>query len=192
LIRSVVSKRYAKAIFDLVLSMSKEDPSAMNALDILKDISISIDQNPPLKNILFNPSYGTEEKKKALAAILKASPFQTIPTAAGISLRNFFFLLIKKNKLALLTDILERIEELKAGLSRTTPVTLTIARNLSGEEQEICHQKIETVLDRRIMLTVKIVPEILGGVIMQIGSKVFDASVKMRLSRLRDSLIKGV
>lgn len=187
----MVSKRYAKAIFDLVLSMSKEDPSAMNALDILKDISIAIDRNPSLKNILFNPSFGTEEKKKTLASILKASPFQSISPATGTYLKNFFFLLIKKNKLALLADILERIEDLKAGLSRTTPVTLTIARNFTGQEQETYHQKIEAVLGQKVMLTVKIVPEILGGVIMQIGSKVFDASVKMRLSHLRDSLIKG-
>jgi F-type H+-transporting ATPase subunit delta len=91
--------------------------------------------------------------------------------------------------LVFLPEIVVEIERLKAGLSKTTPVLLTVPVTLSEEEKSAFTQKFEKILKQKIFLTVKVSPEVLGGMTMQIGSKVFDASLQMKLSHLRQNLM---
>jgi F-type H+-transporting ATPase subunit delta len=183
-----VAKRYAKALFGLAYSQSKGDASFFRVLEILKDLSDTIQSNPSLKNILFNPSFGIEEKKRVLKGIVDGEAKEVSLILADY-LKMFLSILVKKSRLVFLPEIVEEIERLKAGLSKTTPVLLTVPVTLSEEEKTTFTQKFEKILQQKILLTVKVSPEVLGGMTIQIGSKVFDASLQMKLSHLRHTLM---
>ncbi len=183
-----MAKRYGKALFDLAYSQSKGDAGFFKALDILKDLSDSIQANPSLKNVLFNPSFGIEEKKKVLKGIVDGEA-KEVSAIQSNYLKMFLSILVKKSRLVFLPDIVEEIERLKTGLSKTTPVLLTVPVTLSDEEKSAFTRKFEKILQQKILLTVKVSPEVLGGMTMQIGSKVFDASLQMKLSHLRHNLM---
>ena len=185
---NTVAKRYAKAFFELAYSQSKGDAGFFNALTFLKDLSDSIQSNPSLKNVLFNPSFGIEDKKKVLKGFVDGEAKEVSEIQSNY-LKMFLSVLVKKSRLVFLPDIVEEIERLKAGLSKTTPVLLTVPVTLSDEEKSAFTQKFEKILQQKILLTVKVSPEVLGGMTMQIGSKVFDASLQMKLSHLRHNLM---
>ncbi|MHB8481435.1 MAG: ATP synthase F1 subunit delta [Nitrospiria bacterium] len=190
MLKNIVSKKYAKAFFDLVYAQTVADPSFIKVLDLLRDISETIPVNPSFKNILFNPSFGIETKKTLLRSVVDSQSKREIPAQALIFLKNFLSLLVKKNRLVFLPEIIVETQELRAGLSKTTPVILTVPVSLSEDEIKTFTKKFENILQKKIFLTVKFAPEILGGLTMQVGSKVFDASLQMKLAHLRSSLIE--
>ncbi|MBI1820185.1 MAG: ATP synthase F1 subunit delta [Nitrospirae bacterium] len=188
MLKNIVAKRYAKAFFNLIYAPSSSDPSFLKALDLAKDISETIPANPVFKNILFNPSYGMETRKAVLLKVVDSQVKREIPSLAVKFTKNFFSLLVKKNKLVYLPEIIVEIQSLRAGLAKTTPLVLTVPVALSAGQINTFTKKFENILQRPISLTVKTSPEILGGMTMQIGSQVFDATLQMKLAHLKGSL----
>jgi len=186
---NTIAKRYAKALFDLVYAESVKNDVFIKTLDLLKDLSNEIQSNASLKNVLFNPSYGIEEKKRILKALIDYQAKDAVSSNQANFLKNFVSILIKKSRLVYLPDIAEEIERLKAGLSKTTPVLMTVPLNLSDEQKNAFGETFEKMLKQKIQLTVKVSPDLLGGMTLQIGSKVFDASLQMKLSHLRNDLM---
>ncbi|MFI5303701.1 MAG: ATP synthase F1 subunit delta [Nitrospiria bacterium] len=186
---NTIAKRYAKALFDLVYAESAKNDVFIKTLDLLKDLSNEIQSNTSLKNVLFNPSYGIEEKKRILRALIDYQAKEAVSSNQANFLKNFVSMLIKKSRLVYLPDIAEEIERLKAGLSKTTPVLMTVPLNLSDEQKNAFGETFEKMLIQKIQLTVKVSPDLLGGMTLQIGSKVFDASLQMKLSHLRNNLM---
>ena len=188
MLKTIVAKRYAKAFFDLIYPQTGSDPAFVKALDLLQNISETIPLNSSFKNILFNPSFGIETKKKVLLGLVDSQSKNEVPPLAIQYLKNFFSLLVKKNRLVYLSEIMAEIQALRENLAKTTPVLLTVPAGLSKDEINLFTQKFETVLQRKISLSVKTSPEVLGGMIVQVGSKVFDATLQMKLAHLRRSL----
>ncbi len=188
MLKNIVAKRYAKAFFNLVYIPSSSDPSFLKALDLVIDISETIPANPEFKNVLFNPSYGMETRKAVLLKVVDSQANREIPSLAVEVTKNFLSLLVKKNKLVYLPEIIAEIQVLRAGLEKTTPVVLTVPVELSLHEINTFTRKFENILQRPISLTVKTSPEILGGMTMEIGSRVFDATLQTKLARLKGSL----
>jgi F-type H+-transporting ATPase subunit delta len=188
-LKHIVAKRYAKALFDLAYSQAKGDPAFFKNLDLVENLSETIQANPLLKNILFNPSFAIEEKKKVLRGIVDSCSKEGGASGINPYLKNFFSILIKKNKLVYLPEIVEEIRTLKAGLTKTVDVILTVPMRLTDDQKGAVTRKLEGAFRKKIMLTVRVSPSIVGGMMMQVGSKVFDASLQARLFHLRNSLI---
>jgi F-type H+-transporting ATPase subunit delta len=186
---NTIAKRYAKALFHLVYAEAGKNDVYIKTLDLLKDLSNEIQSNSSLKNVLFNPSYGIEEKKRILKALIDYQAKEAVSPNQANFLKNFVSMLIKKSRLVYLPDIAEEIERLKAGLSKTTPVLMTVPLSLSDDQKNAFGETFEKMLQQKIQLTVKVSPDLLGGMTLQIGSKVFDASLQMKLSHLRNNLM---
>lgn len=185
----MIAKRYANALFDLFYSQSKGDVRILQRLDLLKNISESIQSNVSLKNSLFSPSHGIEEKKKILKGLIDVQAGEWVSSDQAHYLKSFFSILVKKNRLIYLPDIVKEIERLKEGLSKTTSVLLSVPIGLSDDEKNRFGEMFERMLQQKVLLTIKVSPELLGGMTLQIGSKVFDASLQMKLNYLRHELM---
>ena len=134
---------------------------------------------PELRAVLRNPELAPETKADIVVEIIgEADPL----------LRNFLRLVAEKGRIGEIADIDRELDRLMAVEEGRLDVELTTAYELSdGEADEIVRQ-IEQTSGRRVEASRKVDPELIGGIVLQVGSRRVDASVRGRLERLRHEL----
>ena len=168
---SEIAGRYAKALIELPGSPDEQvqREKAMHQL-----------QNMPLVFRFFNhPDIDLEVKKNVLQKCL------TDPT-----LRNFILLLIEKGKLGYLSSISEKYLELLLAQKKISSTTLITALPVSAETVGHLKERLENFYHGSFVIRQEIDPTIIGGVILIIGNKMIDYSLKGRLDNLKKSLLK--
>lgn len=180
MITNAIARRYAKALVQL----GAEDGAVEKYQGELSGFEAVLAANPELKAIFTSPAYGIEAKREMLGELLaKLNLSQTVS--------NFLNLLLERNRLRFLPQIAVSYGILADSLSGVVRPTLTTALPL--EESQVAGIKgaLEKATGRKVVLNVVVEPSLLGGVVAQIGDKVFDGSVKTQLTRLQDILQKG-
>jgi len=98
---------------------------------------------------------------------------------------NFLKLLVDKGRVGFLMPILKRYQELLRQLRKTVLAEVTAAVELSDAQKEQIRQKVAKMTEaQQVDLEVTLDPELLGGVIIKVGSQVVDASLRGQLRRL--------
>jgi F-type H+-transporting ATPase subunit delta len=106
--------------------------------------------------------------------------------------KNFLMLTAEKGRAGQLEEIAREFERLLAREERRLSVELTTARELTDDEAAAIVAQIEEVAGgRRVEATRRVDPDILGGIVVQAGSYRADASVRGRLERLRQTLVRS-
>jgi F-type H+-transporting ATPase subunit delta len=105
--------------------------------------------------------------------------------------RNFLLLVAEKGRAGELDDMAAEFERLMAREERRLTVDLTTARELTDEEANAIIAQIEQAAGRSVEASRAVDPDLLGGIIIQVGSHLADASVRGRLERLRQILVKS-
>ena len=105
--------------------------------------------------------------------------------------RSFLLLVAEKGRAGELEEIAREFERLLAREERRLAVELTTARELTDEEAQAIVAQIEQAAGRSVEATRTVDPSILGGIVLQAGSYRADASVRGRLERLRQTLVRS-
>jgi F-type H+-transporting ATPase subunit delta len=105
--------------------------------------------------------------------------------------RNFLLLVAEKGRAGELEDIAAEFERLMAREERRLTVELTTARDLTDQEADAIVAQIEQAAGRKVEASRTVDPDLLGGIVIQVGSHLADASVRGRLERLRQTLVKS-
>ena len=134
---------------------------------------------PELRELLRNPQLDPRTKRAALEDLLAGS---------DELLRNFLLVLVDKNRAGQLEEIAREFERLAAKHEGVVHAELTTAVELSDEEAKELLQQIEQASGQKIEATRSVDPDLIGGMILQVGSQRLDASVRGRLERLRRDL----
>jgi F-type H+-transporting ATPase subunit delta len=134
---------------------------------------------PELRALLRNPQLDPRTKRAALEDLL---------TGADDLLRNFMLVLVDKNRAGQLEEIAREFERLAAEHEGVVHAELTTAVELSDADAKELLQQIERASGRRVEATRKVDPNLIGGIVLQVGSHRLDASVRGRLERLRREL----
>jgi F-type H+-transporting ATPase subunit delta len=172
---AVAHRIYAKALFDA----AKHENRLSLVREEFADFSEAVDSSPDLRNLLRNPQIDARAKKAGLDAVFgEADPV----------FLNFLRLCAEKGRLAETPEIRREFERLVAEEERVLEVELTTARELSAEESAEILRKIEQVSGRRVVAKSTVDPSLIGGLILQAGSFLADASVRGRLESLREEL----
>lgn len=130
---------------------------------------------------------------------MKISPKQyarsLVETAGGDSekegrvlLDRFFEILQKNNDLKKMPKIISEMEKINEAQSGVKKAKLATAVELSDVMKKEVAQKLENVFKERIVLSAKIVPEILGGIIIEAGNEILDASARATISKFKQAL----
>ena len=133
-----------------------------------------------LRNLLRNPQIDMRAKGDVLATILRDS---------DEVFRNFVGILVVKNRIGEIEAIHEEWERLLAARERVLEVELTTAVELSDDEAQEIVRRIEEAAGRRVEATRSVDPDLIGGLVLQAGSRRVDASVRGRLDQLREELL---
>ena len=171
----VVHRTYARALFDA----AKEQGSLARAREDLGDFVTATQEVPELAALLENPDVDRRAKRAALEELL---------ADADELVRNFLLLLVEKNRITGLPEIAREFDRLVAAEEQRLEVELTTAVELSDDEAREIVEQIERAAGRKLEATRKVDPNLIGGIVLQVGSLRVDASVRGRFERLRHEL----
>ena len=180
MINNTLARRYAKAL----VQIGSEGGLIDRFRDELTAIERVFSANADLKAVFSNPAFTAEQKKdimKDLIAKVKCSEL----------VGNFLLLLVDKNRVAFLDQIVHTYETLadeQSGIIR--PIIKTAFALDAGQVASI-QGALEKKSGKMVIPLVTVDQSLLGGVVTQIGDTAFDSSVKTQLKRIQDILQKG-
>jgi F-type H+-transporting ATPase subunit delta len=172
---SVADRVYARALFDAALEQNKLELVG----EQLKQVVEAEGEVPELRELLRNPQLDQRARAAALQDVLSDS---------DELLRNFLLVLVDKGRTGQLEEMAREFERLVAEHEGVVSAELTTAVELSDEEARDLLARIEDSTGRKVEATRKVDPDLIGGIVLQIGSYRLDASVRGRLNRLRREL----
>ena len=167
-----IARIYATSLFQAAEGRGKID-SIKSQLD---QFAAALDESKDLQLFLFSPYFSGEEKSAGIARILGDAEPEFV---------NFLQLLAERHRLPALQRIRTQYEALWAEHHKLLPVTVTSAVSLPQETIYKIGSSVEQQTGRKVELTGKVDDEIIGGLVLQVGNMVLDASIKGRLERLR-------
>jgi ATP synthase F1 delta subunit len=166
---------YAEALFEV-----GRDKGTLDTLQQqLGEFTDAVDRNRELQVFFFSPYLSTEEKKDGIKrAVTDAEP----------ELINFLELLVDKHRMPEIFRIRRELDELWKHENRRIDVTVTSAVELDSAVVEKIGQEVERQTGEEVDLSSAVDSDILGGIVLQVGNMVLDASIRSRLEKLRKSV----
>lgn len=175
----IIAARYASALFDIADERHALDQIAGD----LEKVKALLSDNAELRAALRNPLYSKESQGKAIAEIGKA---------AGLSplVLNFLGVLAKNRRLFALGAIADAFLAELARRRGQMSVDVTSAQPLTLEQTERLTEKLNQTLAAKVKVNAKVDPSLLGGLVVKIGSRLIDSSIRTKLIGL-ERIMKG-
>ncbi len=176
MIGSKVSKRYAKALF----SLGQEDGNFEQYGRDLTEFTQFFQDNNDFRQVIANPIFAVEDRKKVLQTVLEKSNFLD-------GVKFFLNLLLDKNRIGAMeaiADYYSRLTDEVSGFARAEIIT---ARPLREEALGRIERSLEGLTSKKIKSEVKEDGALIGGIVVKIGDLVLDGSVKAQLKGLKES-----
>ncbi|MBD2593939.1 F0F1 ATP synthase subunit delta [Nostoc spongiaeforme FACHB-130] len=175
-----IAQPYAQALMSVAQSKNLTEEFGNDAralLDLLQN-------SQQLRNFIDNPFIVPDTKKAVIS--------QVVGGGGNPYLRNFLLLLVDKRRIFFLDQILKQYLALLRQLNQTVLAEVTSAVALSPEQEEAIKQKVIAITNaRQVELETRVDSELIGGVIIKVGSQVIDASLRGQLRRLSLRLTNG-
>ena len=171
------TKRYSQAIFRMAL----EHKEINRWQSDLRKVASLMRENA-LLSLISNPDINLEEKSKTLSQRLG----DVNPLAIKLVL-----LLSAKGRLSIIDDIVEEYQSLAdnyRGIEGTETAEVTTAIPLNDEYQLKIAQRVTEIIGKPIMLKTRVDPDIIGGIIIRVGDKLIDGSIRSKLVALRKEI----
>ncbi|MEX0623992.1 F0F1 ATP synthase subunit delta [Saccharospirillum sp.] len=172
---STLARPYAKAAFNAAL-----DSKQLDAWSTQLSTLAAISQHETVDRLIANPELSAADKVRTLQ--------QLAGDALNEGGSNLVSVLAENRRLALLTEISEQFEVLKAEQEKTADVLVTSAFSLSDSQQKTLADKLTAKFSRQVQLTVEIDESLLGGVVIRSGDTVIDGSVRGKLAKLAEAM----
>jgi F-type H+-transporting ATPase subunit delta len=173
-----ISRRYARALLDVATESGRADAVA----EQLTAISGSLSQNRELEDVLLNPAYSREQRSRVLEALLGALG-KVEPVLA-----NTLRLLVERNRLGYLPDITRLFRDMADAQAGRLRGHVTSAVPLSPEALKQLSEHLKTLTQRTVVLEPRVDPSVLGGVAAQVGSTLYDGTLRTQLEQMRRQL----
>lgn len=167
-----VAEPYAQALMSFAQSHELTDRFG----DDIRDLIALLDDSSDLRDFLANPVMKESAKKAVLQQIVRDShPY----------LVNFLMLVVDKRRTIFLEKICEQYLEQLRKLKNIALAEVTSATELSEQQRQAVTDKVKGLTGAQsVELKAKVDPELIGGVVIKVGSQVFDASLKGQLRRI--------
>ena len=169
---------YARALFDVAKDQDKLD----DVRDQLGAFADALSETRELQVFFFSPYFSTAEKVDGLGRVV---------TGADPAIENFFKLLIEKHRMPVLFRIRATYDAMWEEENKLLPVSIISAVELDEGTVKELGDRIAEQTDRKVELSSQVDPDILGGIVVQVGNSVLDASVRNRLEQLRKQVVKA-
>ena len=173
-----IARVYAEALFDVAKDKDKLD----RIHDELDQFADALDDDREMQVFFFSPYFSSAEKQ---AGIEKAV------SGADDEFLNFLNLLNEKHRMPLIFRIRRQFEDAWKKENKKLDVTVTSAVELDPEVAKRVGAEIEKQTGQTVELSSSVDDDILGGLVLQVGNMVLDASIRNRLEKLRKSVARA-
>ncbi len=173
-----IARRYAEALFDIASSKKGGDKKAGEEL---AQIAALAESHEGLKETIANPTISRAEKAATFAAIAKKAKLSANVTSVLAQMA-------ENNRLEVLSATADAYAELQADANGEVKAEIITAGGMAKKNIDALTKAIEKSLGKKVSAEVTENPDILGGAMIKIGSRLLDCSVRGRLQRMEDSL----
>jgi F-type H+-transporting ATPase subunit delta len=171
---SGVAGRYATALFELAL----EAKSLEQVEADLNRFGEALDAFEDLTRLVKSPVFSADEQGRALAAILQELKIE------GLT-RNFLLLAAKNRRLFATSDMARAFRAMLARHRGETSASVTAAAKLTETQVTALKQALKAALGKDVMLEERVDASLLGGLVVKVGSRMIDTSLRTRLNSLK-------
>jgi F-type H+-transporting ATPase subunit delta len=180
LIAASVAKRYAKALVEVAAASNELDGVRQD----LRALAELLRDHRDLRQFVSNPSVSRRDASDVIKDV--AAAMQVRPLTA-----TFLQIVLEGGRLTGLETILRAYELLVDERLGRVKAVVTSAAPLGADAQERLRRRLGEVTGKDVYLELRQDPTLLGGVVTQIGSQVFDGSLKTQLARLREDMARA-
>jgi len=174
---SGVAGRYATALFELGL-----EEKALEQIEVdLNRFGEALDAVDDLARLVKSPVFSAEEQGRALAAILEELKIE------GLT-KNFLLLVSKNRRLFAVPDMMTAFRAMLAAHRGETSATVTAASKLTEAQVTALKQALQAALGKDVMLDQRVDPSLIGGLMVKVGSRMIDTSLRSKLTSLKHAM----
>ena len=177
---SGLAERYAAALFELADERRRLDEVASD----LRQLRAMLAASPDLARLVRSPILTRGEQGKAIAALVERAGFTPL-------VRDFLAVVAKNRRLFAVPAMIEAYLRSLAERRGEVTAEVTAALPLSDGQLGLLSEQLRRSVGRRVSLEVKVEPELIGGLIVKLGSRMIDGSIKSKLQRLQLAM-KGI
>lgn len=171
---ATVPGRYASALF----ALAQDQNSLADVERDLASLQEMIGQSDDLQRLILSPVYSSEQQTKALSAIMDQAGMSALTA-------NFVKLLARNRRLFAITDIIQVFRKMAAAARGEVEAQVTSATPLTEEQRQSLMERLRVIVGRDVQLNTSIDPNILGGLIVKVGSRMIDTSLRTKLAMLK-------
>ena len=175
---TAIASRYARALADVVSRTGEY----RRALDDLQTFAAVYRQSAELRDVLRTPAIALADKRRILEALLAR-------LGLSATVANFFRVLLANYRLPALESIIEAFAKIANERMGIAQVRIASAAELSEDERRTLVARFETITHKRAEVEFEVDSKLLGGITAQMGSTIYDGSVRGHLQRIRERLM---
>src|SRR5574341_260676 len=174
MITGSIGRRYAKALFSLAVDQDRVEPWS----DALRALKAAIEGSPELRDVPENPVYSKDQRRAVAAKLVEALKLDAEPAS-------LLYLLADRNRLGHLDGVADYFGELADEKLGRVRARVTTATAVDGPALEAISTRLGAAAKATVLVQHAVEPAILGGVVTQIGSIVYDGSLRTQLEQLK-------
>jgi F-type H+-transporting ATPase subunit delta len=173
-----IARRYARALLDVTAESQRTDAVATQLDSLVK----AFERSPELSDVLLNPAYSRAQRAQVVESLIQlAGNLDPI-------LSNTLRLLVERNRLIYLPDVARAFREMADARAGRVRGQVTSAAPLTPDTLEQLRKNLQQLTQRDVILEQKVDPSLLGGVAAQVGSVLYDGSLRTQLEQMRREL----
>jgi F-type H+-transporting ATPase subunit delta len=172
-----VARNYAEVLFDIAGRSGQPERYA----DLIDAVAAAVQTTPRVQAVLMSPRIPKSEKARFLGAALKDTPRDFVLWLQA---------LVKRGRQGILREVASEYLALVDEKMNRVRASVTLARQPDEKLRKTIEENLARQLDKQVIATYLVEPDILGGAIIRVGDRVLDGSVRRRMTKLRRQLLK--
>ena len=173
-VTSGLSGRYATALFELALERNAIDLIAAD----LGHLEVMIDESEELRYLIQSPLFSRNAQKKALSALSEKAGLSEI-------VRNTLGVIAENRRLFALEDVIKAYRTLVSDHRGEIEARVTSAATLTAGQRDALEAALRKTIGSTVAITTEVDPDLLGGMVVRVGSRMIDSSLRTKLQRLQ-------
>jgi F-type H+-transporting ATPase subunit delta len=172
-----IAKRYATAIFEI----ANENNNLGGLESSISDLSAALDGNADLRNLLSSPLVSREEQEAAIVALAKKMGLAPV-------MQNSLALMAQKRRLFVVPQLLAVLRDMLADARGEVVADVTSAKALTKTQSDKLAKTLSERIGKTVTINATVDETIIGGLVVKVGSKMIDSSIRSKLNSLQNAM----
>ena len=172
-----IAARYATAVFEI----AKENGAIAELESNMDDLSVALAQSAEFRALIASPIYSRDEQSGAIAALADKMGLAEV-------VKNTFALMAQKRRLFVLPQLIDALRALIAEEKGEVSAQVTSAKKLTAKQLESLEATLKARIGKDVKINAAVDEDLIGGLVVKVGSKMIDTSIRSKLNSLQNAM----